>query len=149
MTALIETVPAAVSAVVLAEVQGGVLVRSFLIAVVLIAPVWFLVRKRVLAGRVPQEPEPEDAPEQSDGPQLEAVIASIAAVAESARDGGSATLTIPSGVTIDGRPADAATVDALVRDSLRRSGLVAVAEIDSPAGRTLELRELSTGSPTD
>lgn len=34
-------------AVVVADVQGSVLVRSFLIAVVVMAPVWVLVRKRV------------------------------------------------------------------------------------------------------
>ena len=149
MTALLETAPTPLPAVLLAQVQGGTLVRSFLIAVVVIAPVWFYVRKRVLADRAPiAEPE-EASPDDAAGPRLEEVIASIADAAATARAAGSATLTIPNGVTIDGQPADRSTVDALVRDSLRRSGLVAVAEIDAAAGRTLELRELGTGSPID
>ena len=37
----------------------------------------------------------------------------------------------------------------LVRDSLRRSGLVAAAEIDTPQGRTLELRPLGPGPDAD
>jgi len=40
-------------------------------------------------------------------------------------------------------------VDALVRDSLRRSGLVAAAEIYTPQGRTLELRPLGPGPDAD
>ena len=127
-------------AVLLAEIQAGVLVRSFVIALVVLLPVWLYVRRRVLGtGPVDVEDEPTAEPV---GPRLEDVIAEVPTTADAARSQGSATLTVPHGVTIDGNVADPATIDALVRDSLRRSGLVAVAEVDSPAGRTLELRPL-------
>ena len=58
-------------------------------------------------------------------------------------------ITVPTEVTVDGRRTDPAVVDALVRDSLRRSGLVAVAEVDSPAGRSLELRTASAPGSGD
>ncbi|UDY34013.1 hypothetical protein [Dermatobacter hominis] len=131
-------------AVLLAEIQADVLVRSFVIAAVVLLPVWLYVRKRVLADREPPASEDGAAAEPA-GPRLEDVIAAVPAAAGTARAEGSATLTVPHGVTIDGDAADPATVDALVRDSLRRSGLVAVAEVDSPAGRTLELRPVDAG----
>ncbi len=138
-------------AVLLAKVQDTVLVRSFLIAVIVVAPVWVLVRKRV---RSAQERSSAAGSGDSDAdidpsapaplPRLEDVIAAIPDLAAAARDRGSATITVPAEVTVDGRPTDSAVVDALVRDSLRRSGLVAVAEVDSPAGRSLELRAVGT-----
>lgn len=139
----------------LAKVQDTVLVRSFLIAVVLVAPVWVLVRKRVRSSQQ-REAKPAAGSESDDHPsapaplpRLEDLIAAIAAVAETARERGSATITVPTEVTVDGRRTDPAVVDALVRDSLRRSGLVAVAEVDSPAGRSLELRTASAPGSGD
>lgn len=126
-------------AALVADVQGSVLVRSFLIAIVLMAPVWVLVRRRVVRSHAP-EPETVREPDPDETPRLEDVIADVARLATEARNEGSVTLTVPAELTVDGRPADPAVVDALVRDSLRRSGLAAVAEVDTPAGRTLELR---------
>jgi hypothetical protein len=126
----------------LAEIQAGVLVRSFVIAVAVLTPVWFVVRKRVLPPKPAGDDRDEEVPPA--GPRLEDVIAAVPDAARAARTEGSATLTVPRDVTIDGGAADPATVDALVRDSLWRSGLVAVAEVDSPAGRTLELRPVDT-----
>jgi hypothetical protein len=138
-------------AVLLAKVQDTVLVRSFLIAVIVVAPVWVLVRKRVRSAQERSSTSgTDDSLDDTDPsapaplPRLEDVIAAIPDVAAAARDRGSATITVPSEVTVDGRPTESAVVDALVRDSLRRSGLVAVAEVDSPAGRSLELRAVGT-----
>jgi len=41
---------------------------------------------------------------------------------------------------LNGRPADAITVDALVQDALRRSGVIVVADETSPDGRVLTCR---------
>ena len=73
------------------------------------------------------------------GPRLEDVVATIGELAaDSSLD--SATVVVPDGVTVDGDVAPPELVDALVRDALRRSGLVATAELDSPAGRVIEVR---------
>jgi hypothetical protein len=133
-------------AALVAEIQADVLVRSFVIAAVVLFPVWLYVRRRVLGDRRTPPPE-EPGGTAPSGPRLEDVIAAVPAAADDARLAGSTTLTVPHGVTIDGTAADPATVDALVRDALRRSGLVAVAEVDSPAGRTLELRSVDADRP--
>ena len=135
-------------AVVVADVQGSVLVRSFLIAVVVMAPVWVLVRKRVTRSHATDD-SGEVEPDADAAPRLEDVIAEVSRLAPEVRATGSATLTVPADVTVDGRAVDSGTVDALVRDSLRRSGLVAAAEIDTPQGRTLELRPLGPGPDAD
>lgn len=138
-------------AVLLAKVQDTVLVRSFLIAVIVVAPVWVLVRKRVRsaqersrAGSTTGADADSDPSTPTPLPRLEDLIAAVPDLAATAREHGSATITVPEAVSVDGRPTDPAVVDALVRDSLRRSGLVAVAEVDSPAGRSLELRAVGT-----
>lgn len=127
----------AVVPTLLAAIQADVLIRCFVIALVVVSPLWLHRRRR--ARRV-EDPRSDDVEPTSAGPRLEDVIASIDDLASKAATDGSATLSIPTGVTIDGSAVDAATVDALVRDALRRGGLMAVAEIDSPTGRTLECR---------
>ena len=79
------------------------------------------------------------------GPALEDVVADIAFVQEEAHTRGGAMLLVPHVVTVSHRPAPASTVDLLVRDALRRSGLVVTAEVDTEEGRLLECRPAGTG----
>ncbi len=128
------------------ELQTDTLVRSALIALVLVAPYgihkWRQVRaarqerlalEAALRSETETEPEPGSA-----RPRLEDVIASIDELAERAA-AGPVTLLVPRELSVDGRDVDAATVDVLVRDALRRSGLLPVAEVDTADGRLLEL----------
>jgi len=124
-----------------AEIQAGVLVRSFVIGLVIVIPWWLHKRRRLRRDSTPTEAPPPE-PEESAAPRLEDVIAEVDDAARTIAEDGVATLTVPHDVTIDGRPADPGTVDALVRDALRRSGLVVSAELDSPTGRTLECRPI-------
>lgn len=130
----------------LAAIQADVLIRCFVIALVVVSPLWLHRRRRSRRARRVEDPGSDDDALTSAGPRLEDVIASIDDLASKAATDGSATLSIPTGVTIDGSAVDAATADALVRDALRRGGLMAVAEIDSPAGRTLECRPIGSST---
>ena len=47
-------------------------------------------------------------------------------------------MLVPLDATVDGDPVPAAVADALVRDALARSGLVATDELDTADGRLLE-----------
>jgi len=127
------------------DVQTDTLVRSALIALVLVAPYgvykWRQVRsarRERLALEAALSEDAEPAPTEPARPRLEDVIASIDDLASQAVDG-PVTLLVPHGPTVDGRDVDATTVDVLVRDALRRSGLVPVAEVDTAEGRLLEL----------
>jgi hypothetical protein len=124
-----------------AEIQYETLARSLLIAVVLVAPYGVYKIRQVRALRRAREQAAADAtaPAPPPGPRLEDVVERIS---ELGRDPGvvSATVTVPAGVRVGGSEAPSALVDSLVRDALRRSGLVATAEIDTDAGRVIEVR---------
>ncbi|MHB1139504.1 MAG: hypothetical protein ACYC2O_11145, partial [Microthrixaceae bacterium] len=90
-------------------------------------------------------PPPPDEPP---APALEDVVRDIAFVREEADAHGGAMLLVPHHVTVSHRPAPASTVDLLVRDALRRSGLVVAAEVDTEEGRLLECRPIGTGPAT-
>lgn len=124
-----------------ADIQYDTLLRSLLIAVVLVAP--YAAYKVREVRRVRREREaalaPEPEPTAPARPRLEDVIDEITAIADApARDG--STVTVPHGVTVAGSDPPAGLVDSLVRDALRRSGLVATAEVDTPGGRVIEFR---------
>lgn len=138
-----------VPAAQLAAIQADVLVRSFVIALVVIAPLWLYRRRRTARERRTSTADNGngDGTTRPSAPRLEDVIAGIDGLVATVDAEGAASLTIPTGVTVDGSEMDAGTVDALVRDALRRSGLVAVAEIDGPAGRTLECRPIGRARP--
>lgn len=127
------------------EVQIDTLVRSALIALVLVAPYgvhkWRQVRaarQERLASEAALRAEAEPVVAAAHRPRLEDVIASIDELAARAAEG-PVTLLVPRGPTVDGRDVDATTVDVVVRDALRRSGLIPVAEVDTAEGRLLEL----------
>lgn len=141
MSTYAASVDSAASSVLLAEIQVGVLARSFLIALIVLTPLWILLRRRGL-GRDTDTVVERDEPRV---PRLEDVIAAVPAAAAAATAEGSATLEVPFEATIDGAGADRSTIDVLVRDALRRSGVVVAAEIDASDGRTLELRPAAVG----
>ena len=62
----------------------------------------------------------------------------ISALGDSSAE--TSTLTVPPDVTVGGSEPPPGLVDSLVRDALRRSGLIATAEIDTPDGRVIEFR---------
>lgn len=131
----------------LAEVQSDVLARSLLIALLVVTPYGIYKLRQVRAVRADriEAEQARDAaiaamsePEETPRPRLEVVIDEITDLGTD--PGVSApTVTIPHGVTVGGSDAPPGIVDTLVRDALRRSGLVATAEIDTPDGRVLEL----------
>lgn len=125
-----------------AEVQIDILGRSLLIAAVIVTPygihkvrqVRALRRERLAAEAAAA------APPGPTRPALEDVIERIDAIGRDGGPEGGTTVTVPHDVTVAGGDAQPALVDTLVRDALRRSGLVASAELDTPAGRVLEVR---------
>ena len=122
-----------------ADVQIDTLGRSLLIAVVIVTPYGIIKVRQVRAARRERQAAEAAAaaPPGPTRPALEDVIGEISA--SRARDG-AGTVTIPHDVTVAGVDAEPGVVDTLVRDALRRSGLVATAELDTPAGRVLEVR---------
>jgi hypothetical protein len=135
--------PTALAAVA-AQENGAVLARSFLIAVVVMAPValwqWARIRARRRAETAATDPagtpQPATGPAtdqpgveppaagQGDGePTLEAVVRKVGALAADLPPGASATVDLPSGLTVGGRPAPEPLVARLVEDALRRGGL--------------------------
>ncbi len=125
-----------------AEIQSGTLARSLLIAAAIVTPYALYKVNQIRTmrrGREAAEATSDPDPMVGGGPRLEDVVATIGELAaDSSLD--SATVVVPDGVTVDGDVAPPELVDALVRDALRRSGLVATAELDSPAGRVIEVR---------
>jgi hypothetical protein len=132
---------------ILADLQIGVLARSALIAAVIVAPYGWYKRRQVRALRAaseaPSDPD-QPGPTEPTRPRLEDLFDSLPDAAATARTAGSVTVLVPRDVTVDGADAPPAVVDALVRDGLRRSGLVAVAEVDGPTGRSIECRPAPT-----
>ena len=141
MTALLAHVPT-----LLAEVQSGVLARSLVIALVIVSPFWFVLRRRMRRDEQPAEaPDATSAP---GAPALEDLVEEIGRLADTTEDAASpVTITVPRGLTIDGDPAPDAVVDAIVRDAIARSGLVPTAELDTAEGRMIECRPRATPTP--
>lgn len=131
----------------LAQVQSDVLARSLLIALLVVSPYGiYKIRqvRAVRADRVAAEAARDaaiaakSAPTEAPKPRLEVVIDEITDLGTDP-SATAPTITIPHGVTVGGSEAAPGIVDTLVRDALRRSGLVATAEIDTANGRVLEL----------
>lgn len=122
-----------------ADVQIDTLGRSLLIAVVIVTPYGIVKVRQVRAARRERQAAEAAAaaPPGPTRPTLEDVIGEISA---SRAHGDAGTVTIPHDVTVGGVDAEPGVIDTLVRDALRRSGLVATAELDTPAGRVLEVR---------
>ena len=135
-----------------AAVQTDTLGRSLLIALVVVSPYAIYKFRQVQRVRRAHEAvlaaEASPPPHEPPAPALEDVVRDIAFVQEEANANGGAMLLVPHVVTVSHRPAPASTVDLLVRDALRRSGLVVTAEVDTEEGRLLECRPSATG-PTE
>lgn len=128
---------------VIGQIQADVLGRSLLIAAVVVSPYAFYKWRQVARTRAETAEliRAASAPEELDTrPKLEDVIAAIG------RHDGDGTVHVPRGLTVDGQAAPPAVVDALVRDALRRSGLVATAEVETHDGRVLEVVRRATGA---
>jgi len=125
------------------------MLRSFVIALVIVAPFWWVLRKRIAARRTP--PPVEAPPSEASPPTLEAVIDEITRMGAEGRARSDARLTVrvPHGATIGGDPAPPEVVDAIVRDALSRSGLVPTAELDTGTARVIECRPKATSSAAD
>lgn len=127
----------------LGAVQGDTLGRSLLIALVVVSPYAFYKWRQVQRVRRGHEAALAAdaaalAPDVEQLPALEDVIRDVAYVVEEATANGGAMLLIPPQVTVSDRVAGPDVVDMLVRDALRRSGLVVTAELDTAEGRLLE-----------
>ncbi len=126
----------------LAQIQTDVLGRSLLIAALIVSPYAIYKWRQVQRTRAETAEilraaaAPEQAPAR---PRLEDVIDEIHRVAADPGSDHGATIRIDRALTVDGADAPATLVDALVRDALRRSGLVATAEIETPDARILEV----------
>lgn len=128
---------------VLADTNTGVLLRSFLIAVVLVTPYgiwqWIRVRRTRAARRAGEATAvPPRADREPALPRLEDLIAEIDRRAAEMRPGEATTVEVPLRSSIDDEPADPALVDALVRDVLRRGALRPVAEVDVAEVRRID-----------
>jgi hypothetical protein len=127
---------------VLAEAESGVLLRSFLIAVVVVAPFGWWQWRRVRANRrtaaaAAAAVEAEQPPPPVGLASLESVVAEIAERARQMQRGEGCTLEVPHRLSIDGTEAEPALLDALLQDALRRDGLQLTAEIDAEDHRVL------------
>jgi hypothetical protein len=125
----------------LAEIQYETLARSLLLAMLLVSPYGIYKVRQVRAVRREREAAvaAAAAPPPPSRPRLEDVIDRISELSSSP-GATTATVTIPPDVTVAGGDPPEGLVDTLVRDALRRSGLVTTAEIDTPSGRVLEFR---------
>lgn len=128
--------------------SSPVLLRSLLIALAVVTPYGIYKVRQVRARRAREArpsasevtaTDPSVTPVAA-APRLEDVVARIEAVAVSLDPGDPTTVTVPAGVTVGGDQVPTELVDSLVRDALRRSGLVATAELDTADGRLLECR---------
>jgi len=126
----------------LAAVQSDTLGRSLLIAALIVSPYGIYKLRQVRRVRATHArvlaAEASAADDTVVLPALEDVIGDISFVVDEARANGGAMLVVPHDVTVSDRPATGAVVDVLVRDALRRSGLVVTAELDTPEGRMFE-----------
>ena len=112
-----------------------VLVRSFVIALVVMAPValwqWARMRRRRAAedarrsGTTTEFASLADATAASSGagPTLELLVAEVGRMAEGLEPGGTTVVEIPPGLTVGGIEADPGVTEAVLRDAIARSGL--------------------------
>lgn len=131
---------------VLAQVEGDVLVRSFLIAALLVAPFGWWQWRKVRRQRAERAAALDGGPGDGDtggagpgadpaAPRLEEVVARIGALGRDLPPGEVAEVEVPEGVTVDGRVVDRRLAEALLADAVRRGGLDAVTAIPPPGGR--------------
>jgi hypothetical protein len=108
----------------------GTLVGFFLIAAVIVSPYGYWQVRKVrrrraqlagIAGLAAPLPADEPTPETSS--DLAMAVADIAAGAAAQEPGAHFEVTLPVGATIGGRPAEAAIVETIVADGLRRDGI--------------------------
>jgi hypothetical protein len=145
-----------VAASLLAAVEEGDRLGSmalyFLVAVAVIGPYGVMRVRRILRERAelaaatapPVDPDRADG---ADGPSPNGsptaspdddLTRAFEAIEAGTQNGAEVfEVRVPARPRLNGRPADAATVDALVQDALRRSKVVVVAEDSSPEGRVL------------
>ncbi len=125
-----------------AQLQTDVLGRSLLIAAVIVSPYAIYKWRQVQRTRAETAAilAAAQAPEVTvERDRLEDVIDEVHRVAADLDAGRGATIRIGRDLTVDGSAAPDTLVDALVRDALRRSGLVATAELETPDARVLEV----------
>lgn len=130
----------------LAASDTGVLMRSFVLAVVLVSPFalrqWWKVRTARLEAEARTEaaaPAPEPGPTLA---RLEDVIDRVTELGHETVTDAVVALEVPTPVTIDGVPAPAELVDALLADALRRSGFEQVGVAGDEGGRVMTCRRL-------
>lgn len=139
---------AKVAPVLGAVTQADVLGRSLAFAAVIVAPYGIYKVRQVRRVRANHQAviaaeeaallRAESGDSTPPRPALEDVIKDISFVVDEATRAGGAMLLVPHDVTVSDRDAPRSVVDTLIRDALRRSGLVVTAEIDSVEGRLLE-----------
>jgi hypothetical protein len=118
----------------LAQEDAGVLLRSFVIALVLVAPValwqWRRIRARrsAVKDRLPTSTDGATGDDittgrrPSDPGSLEAVVSRIAELATLTQVGDVVSIEVPEGATVQGRPVPPSVWDPIVRDALAREG---------------------------
>ena len=113
-----------------AEIQYETLARSLLLAMVLVSPygIYKVRQVRALRRERAEALAAANAPPPPSRPRLEDVIDRISELGSSS-DTTTATVTIPPDVTVAGGDPPEGLVDTLVRDALRRSGLVTTAAV--------------------
>lgn len=128
------------TALLLAQESAGVLLRSFVIALLLVTPVaawqWRRIRARRAEAEARNDPVAEAVPtaDAADPRALETVITTIAELAASTEPGATTSLQVPAGVTLEGRPTSASMVERIVADALSRDGLEVVARTRTAVG---------------
>lgn len=123
-----------------AQIQSDVLLRSLLIALLIVAPYAGYKWRRLSSARrerLAAQEAAATAPAAPAPPELAEVIEHITRIGDAEEP--PSAVTVPRGVRVDGAEAPPGLVDALVRDALRRSGLIATAEFDAPDGRVIEV----------
>lgn len=124
------------------QANSGVLVRSFVIALLIMAPVAAWQWRRIKQARAAARAETADGTEvagprdQGEDNSLEALMESIASTVHGMAPGDSASFTAAGGLTIDGQAADPPLIDVLLRDSIARHGLQVVS-VDRQADATV------------
>lgn len=134
--------------------SSGVLLRSFMIAIVVMAPVALWQGRRVRARRRRQRSasyqqasdlaslrSPDTAGTAgTGGPSLESVVAEINRVASTLQSAQTTELEVPADLTVGGSKADPQLVEAVLRDALKRSGLEVTATKGAGDSIRLECR---------